>query len=46
MGTGHHIGNESTSKYWSETCNELNDEALALGAPCRAQGKFVLTNLF
>jgi len=20
---GHHIGNESTSKYWSETCNEL-----------------------
>ena len=23
MGMGHHIGNESTSKYWSETCNEL-----------------------
>ena len=23
MGMGHHIGNELTSKYWSEQCNEL-----------------------
>jgi 4-oxalmesaconate hydratase len=23
VGMGHHIGNESTSKYWSEHCNEL-----------------------
>jgi 4-oxalmesaconate hydratase len=23
IGMGHHIGNEATSRYWSETCNEL-----------------------
>jgi 4-oxalmesaconate hydratase len=23
MGMGHHLGNEATSKYWSEHCNEL-----------------------
>ena len=23
MGMGHHIGNESTSRFWSQTCNEL-----------------------
>src|ERR1700693_2947440 len=23
MGMSHHIGDESTSKYWSQTCNEL-----------------------
>ncbi len=23
VGMGHHIGNEATSKYWSEACNEL-----------------------
>ena len=30
MGMGHHIGNELTSKYWSEQCNELIHRVCAL----------------
>jgi 4-oxalmesaconate hydratase len=30
VGMGHHIGNEATSKYWSEACNELIHRVCAL----------------
>ena len=30
MGMGHHLGNETTSKYWSEHCNELIHRVCAL----------------
>jgi len=30
MGMGHHLGNETTSRYWSEHCNEMIDRVCQL----------------